>query len=101
MRTTTLALIAFLFTAFPAFAQLVSHADAEVRVGHYHLNVTSIDAHRKFWVDTLGGSAMKWGGIDVVKFPDTLIFLRVQKPNGPTRPSITSASLCRMCPRWR
>src|SRR5438034_1245395 len=68
-----------------AFAQLVSHPDAPVRVGHYHLNVTSIDAHKKFWVDTLGGTAMKFGAIDVVRFPDAFIFLRVQKPTGPTR----------------
>src|SRR6266576_3113689 len=71
--------------ASPAFAQLVSHPDAPIRAGHYHLNVTSIEAHRKFWVDTLGGTAMKFGNIDVVRFPDAFIFLRVQKPTGPTR----------------
>lgn len=66
-------------------AQLVSHPDAPVRVGHYHLNVTSLEAHRKFWVDTLGGTPMKFGAIDVVKFPDAFVFLRVRKPTGPTR----------------
>ncbi len=40
-------------TAFPGAAQILNK-DAPVVVGHYHLNVTSIDAHRKFWVDTLG-----------------------------------------------
>src|ERR1035438_2536242 len=69
----------------PAFAQLVSHADAPIRIGHYHLNVTSVEAHKKFWADTLGGRAMKFGGIDVIEFPDAFIFLRVQKPAGPTR----------------
>ena len=68
-----------------AFAQLVSHPDAPVRVGHYHLNVTSIEAHRKFWVDTLGGTPMKFGTIDVVKFPDAFIFLRARKPTGLAR----------------
>jgi catechol 2,3-dioxygenase-like lactoylglutathione lyase family enzyme len=77
---------ATLSTSSPvAFAQLVSHPDAPIRIGHYHLNVTSIDAQKKFWVDTLGGTAMKFGSIDVVKFPDAFIFLRVQKPTGPTR----------------
>ncbi len=66
-------------------AQLVSHPDAPVRIGHYHLNVTSLDAHKKFWVDTLGGTPMKFGNLDVVKFPDAFVFLRVQKPTGPTR----------------
>jgi catechol 2,3-dioxygenase-like lactoylglutathione lyase family enzyme len=68
-----------------AFAQLVSHPNAPVRVGHYHLNVTSIEAHKKFWVDTLGGTLIKFGNIDVVKFPDAFVFLRVRKPTGPTR----------------
>ena len=68
-----------------ASAQLVSHPEAPIRVGHYHLNVTSLDAQRKFWVDTLGGTAMKFGALDVVKFPDAFVFLHVQKPTGPTR----------------
>jgi len=80
MRTIVLALL-----ALPGFAQLVSHPDAPVRIGHYHLNVTSIAAHKKFWADTLGGKAIKVGGIDVIEFPDAFIFLREQKPTGPSR----------------
>jgi len=70
---------------FPVFGQLVSNRAAPVRVGHYHLHVTSIDEHKKFWVDVLGGTPVKFGNIDVVKFPDTLVFLTAQKPTGPTR----------------
>jgi catechol 2,3-dioxygenase-like lactoylglutathione lyase family enzyme len=66
-------------------AQLLSNPDAPIRIAHYHLNVTSVDAHKKFWVDTLGGTAMKFQGLDVVKFPDAFVFLKVQKPTGPTR----------------
>jgi catechol 2,3-dioxygenase-like lactoylglutathione lyase family enzyme len=72
-------------TASRTSAQLQSNPDAPVRIGHYHLNVTSLDAHKKFWVDTLGGTAMKFQGLDVIKFPDAFIFLKVQKPTGPTR----------------
>jgi catechol 2,3-dioxygenase-like lactoylglutathione lyase family enzyme len=79
------AFLLFAVATMPIRAQLVSHPDAPVRVGHYHLNVTSLEAHKKFWVDTLGGTPMKFGGLDVVKFPDAFIFLRVQKPTGPTR----------------
>jgi catechol 2,3-dioxygenase-like lactoylglutathione lyase family enzyme len=73
------------FVAVPVFAQLLSHTEAPVRIGHYHLHVTSIEEHKKFWVGVLGGKAMKFGDIDVVKFPDALIFLTEQKPSGPTR----------------
>jgi catechol 2,3-dioxygenase-like lactoylglutathione lyase family enzyme len=85
MTAVILRLVALTSMALPACAQLVSHADAPIRIGHYHLNVTSVEAHKKFWADTLGGRAMKFGAIDVIEFPDAFIFLRVQKPAGPTR----------------
>jgi catechol 2,3-dioxygenase-like lactoylglutathione lyase family enzyme len=65
-------------------AQLLNK-QAPVIVGHYHLNVSSVEAHKKFWVDTLGGTAMKIGNTDVVRFPDVYLFLNVQKPTGPSR----------------
>ena len=74
--------------ALPATASAqLSNKDAPVVVGHFHLNVTSVEAHKKFWVDSLGGTATKFGpdNIDVIKFPDTLIFLRVQAPTGPSK----------------
>lgn len=74
---------ALLALASPAWAQLLNK-DAPVIVGHYHLNVTSIEAHKKFWVDTLGGTAMKIGAEDVIKFPDVFIFLHRQPPTGPS-----------------
>jgi catechol 2,3-dioxygenase-like lactoylglutathione lyase family enzyme len=85
MRRFAQAAAILLCCSTPALAQLVSNPDAPVRIGHYHLNVTSIDAHRKFWVDTLGGTPMKLGTIDVVKFPDAFIFLHQQLPTGGTR----------------
>jgi catechol 2,3-dioxygenase-like lactoylglutathione lyase family enzyme len=65
-------------------AQLLNK-EAPVILGHYHLNVTSVAEHKKFWVDTLGGTAMRVGNEDVIKFPDAYLFLRAQKPTGPTR----------------
>ena len=72
--------------ASPLFAQILNK-DAPVVVGHYHLNVTSIEDHKKFWVDTLGGTPMKFGsaGVDVIRFPGVFLFLRKQPPTGPTR----------------
>ena len=83
-------------------AQLLNK-EAPVIVGHYHLNVTSVAEHKKFWVDTLGGTAIKFGPdkIDVIKFPGILLFLRVQPPTGRpvARRSTTSASRCRTFPQ--
>jgi catechol 2,3-dioxygenase-like lactoylglutathione lyase family enzyme len=71
-------------TSSHPIAQLLNK-QAPVIVGHYHLNVTSVEAHKKFWVDTLGGTMTKIGNTDVVRFPDIFLFLQVQKPTGPTK----------------
>jgi catechol 2,3-dioxygenase-like lactoylglutathione lyase family enzyme len=55
--------------------------------GHHHLNVTSIDAHRKFFVDTLGGASgdVRSTPDAIVRFPNALILLREQTPTGGTK----------------
>jgi catechol 2,3-dioxygenase-like lactoylglutathione lyase family enzyme len=68
----------------PAGAELTNDA-APVIVGHYHLNVTSVPEHRRFWVDTLGGKAVKIGSVEAVEFPDVYLFLHEAAPTGPTR----------------
>jgi sugar lactone lactonase YvrE/catechol 2,3-dioxygenase-like lactoylglutathione lyase family enzyme len=67
-------------------AQLLN-TDAPIRVGHYHLNVTSVEEHRKFWVEALGGTPGKVGNVEAVTFGDVFLFLRAGKPTGPTRGS--------------
>ena len=87
MRRLCVAAIVVLFASAPAgrlSAQLLN-AEAPIRVGHYHLNVTSIDEHKKFWVDALGGTATKVGSTEAVRFGDVFLLLRQQKPTGPTR----------------
>lgn len=70
------------FAPRPA-AQLLNK-DAPVIVSHYHLNVTSVAEHKKFWVDTLGGTVMTFGKDEVIKFPDVFLFLHEKKPSGPS-----------------
>jgi hypothetical protein len=50
--------------ALPAFAQLLSHPDAPIHIGHYHLHVTSVEAHKKFWaaVPNVPATATKLAG---------------------------------------
>src|SRR5690606_41807345 len=75
----------FLLSA-SAHAEL-SNRDARVIVGHYHLNVTSVEEHKRFWVDTLGGRPVELGSpaVEVIEFPDVYLFLHEQPPTGPTR----------------
>ena len=72
--------------AYPA-AQILNK-EAPLRVGHYHLNVSSIAEHKRFWVDTLGGKAGKFGNEETVAFGDVLLFLKEQKPTGGSRGTV-------------
>ena len=69
-----------------ASAQIVPK-EAAVVYGHHHLNVSSVDEHKKFWVDTLGGRAIKAGTFDVIVMPNVLIFLSARPSSGPTKGS--------------
>jgi catechol 2,3-dioxygenase-like lactoylglutathione lyase family enzyme len=71
-----------------ASAQLVAAKDGPIVYGHHHLNTTNLDAQKKFFVDTLGGTATAVGtnNTGIVKFPNVLIFFRPnQAPTGGTR----------------
>ncbi len=78
--------VASVLPAFGARAQLDNRA-ARVVVGHFDINATSVEAQKKFWVDTLGGELGRAGpdGAEVVKFPGIELFLRARPPTGPTR----------------
>jgi catechol 2,3-dioxygenase-like lactoylglutathione lyase family enzyme len=68
-------------------AQLLAAKDGPIVYGHHHLNVTNADEAKKFWVDALGGVAIKVGpeNREIIKFPNALVFLRVQKATGGTK----------------
>ena len=70
-----------------ASAQLLAAKDGPIVYGHHHLNVTNVDEAKKFWVDALGGVLTKFGtnNIEIVKFPNALMFMRAQKPTGGTQ----------------
>jgi catechol 2,3-dioxygenase-like lactoylglutathione lyase family enzyme len=81
-------LIAAWLAASGALTGQILNQDAPMVVGHYHLNVTSVEAHKKFWVDTLGGTAIKIGSVDAIRFPDVYLLLHEQRPTGPTRGTV-------------
>ena len=76
-----------LFSASSASAQLTAAKDGPIVYGHHHLNATNIEEQKKFFVNALGGTAIKFGAnnAEVVKFPNVLIFFRQQAPTGGTR----------------
>jgi len=72
----------------PATAQLTAAGEGPIVYGHHHLTTTNIEAAKKFYVDTLGGTATKVGtnNVEIIKFPNVLIFFRTATaPPGGTR----------------
>jgi len=72
-----------------ASAQLLAAKDGPIVYGHHHLNVTSVDEARKFWVDALGGVVTRVGvnQVEIIKFPNALLLMRAQKPTAGTKGS--------------
>jgi len=70
-----------------ASAQLLAAKDGAIVYGHHHLNVSSVDEHKKFWVNTLGGTAITIGTNkrEIIKLPNALIFLNAMAPSGGTK----------------
>jgi len=81
-----LAVLALALTA-PSIshAQILVAGEGPVVYGHHHLNTTDMAAQKKFYVDTLGGTLVKFGenNQEIIKFPNVLIFFRpMQAPTG-------------------
>jgi catechol 2,3-dioxygenase-like lactoylglutathione lyase family enzyme len=84
-RTLAFALLALALAAVApsASAQILVGKEGPVVYGHHHLNTTNMDAQKKFYVDTLGGTVVKYGAGEIIKFPNVLIFFRpMQAPTG-------------------
>ena len=82
-------LLSTLLVQGTAWAQLTAATEGPVVYGHHHLNVTSVDEHKKFWIGTLGGRQAK-ARADIVQFPNVFVFLRQQAPTGGTKGSLVN-----------
>jgi catechol 2,3-dioxygenase-like lactoylglutathione lyase family enzyme len=68
-------------------AQLAPPNEAGITTGHMHLVVRDVQASKAFFV-ALGGSAVKLGQIEGVKFPGVVFLLRQGEPTGGSAGSI-------------
>lgn len=73
-----------------ALAQLPPPNPAGVAMGHLHLLVRDPEAHKKFWTEVMGATAVKLGPMDVMKFPDVLVMFRKGEPSGGTKGSVVN-----------
>jgi catechol 2,3-dioxygenase-like lactoylglutathione lyase family enzyme len=75
--------------AVPAWAQLSAPNAMGVAMGHLHYVVHDVQANKTFWI-ALGGRPLKVGAIDVVAFPDVLVFLSQGESSGGTNGSVVN-----------
>ena len=77
-----LTIVALLARAEAPALQLPLLKDNTLVYAHHHLNVTSIPEAKKFWVDTLGGTPVTAGFLEMVKFPNVIIVFTQRAPTG-------------------
>jgi hypothetical protein len=73
-----------LATLAPVRAQLLKPDGQGLSMGIVLLNVTSVQPHRKFWVDEFDAKPVKVGTLDGVTIPGFVILFRVQPATGPS-----------------
>lgn len=66
--------LALMFVA-PAHGQLGERNQLGVRMGHVHLMVRDIDAHKSFWTELMGGELVRNGSLELIEFPGVYILL--------------------------
>jgi len=84
----TLAVALITWLVAPVHAQLSPPNSAGVTFGHVHLNVASIEVHKKLFVDVFGGTFVQKGALSAVKFPNMLVAFREQVSAGPSQGSV-------------
>jgi catechol 2,3-dioxygenase-like lactoylglutathione lyase family enzyme len=70
-------------------AQIASPNRSGVAMGHLHYLVRDIDLTKRFWT-TLGGTPLKVGDTEAVKFPDALVLLSRGEPSDGTEGSVVN-----------
>jgi len=65
-----------LASSTPALAQLAPPNDIGVALGHLHVAVKDVEAHRQFWTTMLGGTLVTNGPLTLIQFPGVFIMLR-------------------------
>ena len=89
MRRLALFVVLVLWAA-PSTAQLVEPNQIGVRMGHIHLAVRDVDAHKQFFTSVLGGTIVQNGPLELIQFPGVFVMLRKAEPTGPPAGAIVN-----------
>ena len=65
-----------------AWAQPYAPNDMGVTMGHWHLNSVDVEANKKIFVG-MGGTHIKAGVFDIVRFPGVIVMLNLRDAKSP------------------
>ena len=71
-----------------AYGQVVGPNSEGVSMGHLHMNAKDPEVQKKFWVDVIGATPAKLGGLDVLRIPGAIIFINKTAPSGGTEGTV-------------
>jgi len=92
LRLGFLQLLLMAATVSPGAAQLIAARESAVAYGHHHINASDVEAHKRFWIDALGGRQVRVEAspAEIVSFPNVLVFLADRAPTGGTKGSVVN-----------
>ena len=73
--------VVLLWPLAASWAQLYAPNEMGVSLGQWYTSVRDVEITKKFWL-ILGGTPIKVDGMDVIKFPGVLVFLKPGTPSG-------------------
>jgi catechol 2,3-dioxygenase-like lactoylglutathione lyase family enzyme len=82
-----------LFSSMSAFAQLTPMNDGGVTIGHVHLLVPDVEAHKKLWVDLFGAEVARAGSLELLKLPGIIILIIKGQPDNAGPPTVDHFAL--------
>ncbi len=90
-RLRSVLLVILMLTANAAWAQSFPPNEAGVTMGHWHLNTGNVETTRDLFV-AMGGTAIKAGNFEVVRFPGVYVYLHLN-PGAPASDGGTVGSV--------
>jgi catechol 2,3-dioxygenase-like lactoylglutathione lyase family enzyme len=82
--------LSFVLVAWPLLSQVAPPNDAGVAMGHLDIVSSDPEAHRRLWVDVLGGKVAKTGSQEWVVFPGVFVGITKGQPSGGTSGTVIS-----------
>jgi len=80
--------VLFAAASLRLFAQVLPGNSTGVSMGHLHVITPDPEAHRKLWIEVLGGKSVKAGPIEFAMFPGVLVAFRKGESAGGTVGSV-------------